>query len=215
MPPAESGGFLLIRKISKQGSLGAAACDQQLGPRLGVKSTDLHHGMIVRAVVNELSVADVHTRVRDLFWGRTKKKQVPSLQMLAFDSNNSSPRGLLIGITRQVDSASAQQHLGKSGTIETEARTPSPQVRNPEKAFRQCDRFRDRQQLGVRNDIAHLYPGASQVGQMHLEPAVWNRLSIFQLGVGNCFQSGFKGKREKRFMFGKVGFGINVREQTF
>ena len=48
------------------------------------EAADLHPGMIVRRVVDELAVADVHAGVRDLLGRLTEEKQITSLKFVAF-----------------------------------------------------------------------------------------------------------------------------------
>ena len=46
---------------------------------------NLHHGVFVGGVVNELAVSNVHSGMRDVACGRTEKEQITRLKIDALD----------------------------------------------------------------------------------------------------------------------------------
>jgi hypothetical protein len=67
--------------------------------------------MIVRGVMNELTVADVQAGVGDVVSAFAEEKQVSGLKVLAIDRGDAAPCRLQIGVAGHDDSALAKEHL--------------------------------------------------------------------------------------------------------
>src|ERR1017187_10247607 len=103
-----------------------AAGDQKLCPGLIVKAADLDDRMSVGSVLNELAIADEHSRMINVPWGGTEEEQVARLEIFAVYGDHAAPRGLFVCVARHIEAAGTHQHLRETGAVEAKARPASP-----------------------------------------------------------------------------------------
>ena len=77
-------------------------------PGFVIQAADLYDWVPISAVVDELSIANIHAGVRDLASGRAEKYQVTGLKSFAINRSHAGPCRLPVRIARHIESARAQ-----------------------------------------------------------------------------------------------------------
>src|SRR6185312_8289835 len=126
---------------------------------------------MVRGVMNEFAIANVHPGVGNLRRAGAEEEQVARLQVRTFYRDHAAPVSLQAGVTRHFDATLTLQHLRETGAVKAEAGDASPGVGNAEKAARQIDVLRNGERNGIRASyISALHPTSVAVDQPDMNP---------------------------------------------